>query len=419
MNEQILDGIRVLDFSQILAGPSMTRLMVEMGADVLKIEQPTVGDLSRVTPFIRDGWSGFHIQQNRGKRSLCVDLATDEGKDIVRGLLPDVDVVVENFRPGVLARLGFGFDSVAEVNPRAIMCSISALGSSGPLSGKPGFDNVAQGYSGISSMSSEPGRAPVQWATGVGDVLAGVNGLVGILGALLLRERTGRGQHVEVAILDTYFASHEMSVQRIDGSGGVDLPRGVGAQHPLVPIFGNFQVKDRYMFIAAQFDHFWHRLCTAMGRPDLESGELSKQNGRVPHADRMYREVQDWLDGFDDVFAAVAALDEAGVPCAPHLYVEEALVHPHLVERGTVRTVHDRVWGDLRIPGFPIRFSEGQVERPYQAPYLGEHNAEVLEGELGYDAGRVADLHRRGVLWSAVPQPDGDPADPRNEEELP
>jgi crotonobetainyl-CoA:carnitine CoA-transferase CaiB-like acyl-CoA transferase len=398
--QQILAGVKVLDFTQALAGPTVTRMMVEMGADIVKVEFGPRGDLGRLAPWIRDGRSGYHIQQNRGKRSVCLDLGKVEAIEIVKRLVADVDIVVENFAPGVMAKLGLSYEELREIHPRVIMCSISAMGQDGPLARIPGFDNVAQGYAGVTSMATEPGRSPSQWSVGVGDVLAGVHGLAGINAALYRRERTGRGMHVDVSILDAYFACHEINVHIVDGTNGERKPRGIGPHQRYMAVFGNFRIGDEYLFVGAHFDQFYFPLAELSGREDLQDRELyGSVELRIQNAEGLYPKVQEWLE---ETFAsrdeAIEALMARRIPCAPILFVEEAMAHPHLVERGTVRTVTDRIWGELRIPGFPIRFSEAHEERDLEAPYLGEHNSEVLSG-LGYSDDEIAALGESHVLF--------------------
>ena len=207
----ILDGLRVLDFTQVLAGPTLTRLMAEMGAEIIKVEMQPAGDVSRALPRIRDGRSGYHVQQNRGKRSLFVDLKDPRGRDLLLDVVPHVDVLVQNFAAGVIERLGFGWDVVSKLNPTLVMGSLSAFGRTGPLADRPGYDPVAQAYGGVLHMLGHEDRPPVQNGTSPGDVLTGVHGLAGICAALFHRERTGEGQEIEVSLLDAYVTTHEVN----------------------------------------------------------------------------------------------------------------------------------------------------------------------------------------------------------------
>lgn len=213
----IFEGITVLDFSQVLAGPTISRFFVEMGADVIKVELPPAGDSNRQLPFRHpvDGRSAYHVQQNRGKRSLCIDPRDPAGKAALVGLLWQVDVLIESFSPGTIGRLGFDWETVHLINPRIVMVSVSAFGQHGPLAGKPGYDNIAQAYAGVTSMIGEPGATPPLVAVAIGDVMTGVHGFGAVAAALYHRERTGRGQFVEVSLLDSYFHCHEINVRPI------------------------------------------------------------------------------------------------------------------------------------------------------------------------------------------------------------
>jgi crotonobetainyl-CoA:carnitine CoA-transferase CaiB-like acyl-CoA transferase len=396
---RILEGIAVLDFSQVLAGPGLTRAMAEMGAEVIKIEGPG-GEISRHLPHIRDGQSGYFLQQNRGKQSVSVDLKTEAGRKLVQNLAARVDVLVESFTPGVIGRLGLGYDVLRETNPRLVMCSISAFGQEGPLATTPGYDNIAQAYSGVTSMAGEPDGAPSYVGVAIGDVLTGANALAGVLAALLHRERTGEGQLIDVALIDSYFSAHEMNVQTYSGSGGTIEPTRSGRHHRSLFPYGVFKAKDEYVFIAAAGEHQWPYVCQAVGRPELAADpRLADHAGRIENFDEVLAVIEDWLDGFDSAAEGVAALSAARVPVAPVLSVAEAIAHPHMRQRGTVRTVHDRLWGDVDLPGPSLHFSAFPDDLELEAPFLGEHNEDVLTRHLGLTAEDVRALERDGVLF--------------------
>ncbi|MQA84292.1 MAG: CoA transferase [Streptosporangiales bacterium] len=395
----IFDGVRVLDFTQVLAGPTVTRLMAEMGAEVLKVELPPRGDISRALPYQKSGRSGYYIQQNRGKKSLCVDVKSGRGKEIITELLPHVDIVVESFSPGTMASLGFGYEAVSEVNPRIIMCSVSAFGQKGGFAGKPGYDNVAQAYSGITSMVGAPGAPPSLTNFAVGDVTTGVYGLAAVASALFHRERSGQGQHVDVSLLDSYFNCHEVNVQAYSGSDGEIRPTRSGSHHYAVSPFGIYRATDGYIFIAVPSDHQWPHICRAMGRTDLIDDPRYRTNaGRVERLPEVVELIEGWLAGLSGVDEAIRILESERVPVAPILTVEQAVQHPYLRERRTVRSVEDRVWGQLDVPGIPLRFSAFPTELPLQAPFLGEHNQEVLSRYLGYGSEAYRELKDAGVL---------------------
>ncbi len=392
----LLSGIKVLDFSHVLAGPTATRLMVEMGADVIKVEFPPLGDAARMLPTHRNGRSSYYFQQNRGKKSLCLNLKSPAGQAVVRDLVAQVDVVVENFAPGVAARLGVGWEQVHAINPRAIMCSVSAFGQQGPLSGLPGFDYIAQAYAGVTAMIGEPSGPPSLPMLALGDVTTGVHAACAIGFALLHRERGGAGQYLDISLLDAYFHCHEINVALHSMTGKV--PTRAGHHHYAVCPLGLFKAREHYLCIIT-LDNQWPGLCNAMGRPELAADPRYATNAkRVENSAEVIAAIQAWVDAQSSDDVILAALAEARVPCAPVLSIAEVVATPHMRERGTVRTVHDPKLGDVTLPGMPLHFSEFPRHLPLAAASLGEHNDEVLSEMLGYDAERIARLRAEGVL---------------------
>ncbi|MGH7001655.1 MAG: CaiB/BaiF CoA transferase family protein, partial [Stellaceae bacterium] len=229
--KHVLDGYKALDFTQFVAGPTVTKLMTEMGAEVIKVELAPDGDRSRAMPFIKNQRSGYFVQQNRGKQSLCIDARSEEGKKIIRDLIPKMDVVVENFAPGVIARMGFGYETVRQLNPKIIMCSVSTFGQQGPLAQDTGYDFMGQAYAGVTSLSGEEGGAHFPPMLAIGDVSTGVHGLAAIACALLHRERTGEGQHLDISLVDAYFHFHDIWVQSLSASGGAVKPVRTGLHY--------------------------------------------------------------------------------------------------------------------------------------------------------------------------------------------
>jgi crotonobetainyl-CoA:carnitine CoA-transferase CaiB-like acyl-CoA transferase len=399
MSKRMLEGYRVLDFTQVLAGPTTARYLAEMGAEVIKVEFAPNGDISRGVPYLRDGRSGYYVQQNLGKKSLCLDLKDPAGAAIIRELIPKMDVMLENFAPGVIARLGFAYAVVRTLNPKIIMCSISTFGQSGPLAFRPGYDFIGCAYSGVMSMIGHPDRPPVIPQVGVGDISTGVHALSAILGALLHRERTGEGQFVETSLLDCYFSYNDMTVHTSSLSGGTIRPRRNGAHHFAVAPLGVFNGKSHSILIMASTEHQFVYLCRAMSRPELATDPRFKTNAeRMAHVDELTRLIQDWFDSMSSDEEVFRLFDEHRVPYAPVLTIEEAMAHPHLRERGTVRTINDRFLGEFEIPGFPLRFSEFPRHPQLDAPTLGEHNEAVLHEYLGYSPERIATLVAQGVL---------------------
>ncbi len=388
----ILDGIRVLDFTQYLAGPTVTRLMAEMGAEIIKIEQAPGGDPGRLLPLIRDGRSGFFVQQNRGKQSLCLDLNHVAAQAIIRELVSKVDIVVENFGPGVMEKRGFDYLSLQKLNPRLIMASVSAFGRKSTLSHKTGYDWIAQAFSGLMHMTGPRGGSPHPVGIGVCDTNAGVHGFAALGYALYHRAQTGEGQYLDLSMVDAMFHMHEYNVHGRSVAGGDFAPTRMGAHHEMIAPFGVFKGPTGY-FVIAVLQLQWAGMCQALGRPELEKDpRFIDGSSRAQHQDLLIEIIEVWAATFDNNEAMLGALEAARVPAGPVLSPIDALDHEYFLDRGMVRTVTDPILGDVQIPGFPFKFS-AQPELPtFEAPLLGEHNATVLSRLLGYDAARISAL---------------------------
>lgn len=398
-----MDGYTVIDFTQMVAGPTAGRLMADLGANVIKIEMPPRGDGGRAFACFKDGHSAFFVQHNRGKKSLCVNPKTPAGAEIMRDLLARADVFIENFTPGVMARMGLDYDSVRRLNPRLVMCSITSFGQSGPLAHQPGYDTSGACYSGILDMQGDPDGSPVMPGGSLGDINAGVSAVAAIGYALLHRERTGKGQYLDIALLDVYFHSHDRSVHIHSATGGAVVPHRTGRFVEFYCPAGIFKSKENYVLVIAPIPEQWASLCRAMGRPELANdpdyatGEKREKMGVIPM-------IEAWLQSLPSDEAAIRILQEHHVATAPVLTVPQAMRHPHLRQRGTVITVKDRVYGSLEVPASPLRFSEfGPLD--LVAPTLGEHNREILGNDLGYSPERIRELEAAGVIASATRPP--------------
>lgn len=395
----LLDGLRVLDFTQVVSGPTVTRYLAELGAEVIKIEAPPRGDLGRATATVKDGRSGFFVSVNRGKRSLCIDLKNAEGLAIVQDLVPTADILVENFSPGAIARLGLGWDVLHELNPRLVMCSISGFGQEGPLSHLPGYDGAAQAYAGITSMVGDIGGPPLAGGAAVGDVMTGVNGVAAILGALYWRERHGEGQQVVVSVLDAYMQAHDTSLQSYSLTDGEFVQTRNGRFHLIATPYGIFEAADGYIFITAAGDGHWTDLRVAMADPDIgDDHRWNDRSTRQAEKEQVNARIEGWLATFASRDAAVAHLQKFRVPAAPVLSIDEVVQHEALRASGSVTTATDPVFGTLDVPGFPLHFSAADVGTDAEAPFLGEHNREVLVDILGSDPDRYDALVADGVL---------------------
>ena len=373
-----------------------------MGAEVIKVEQAPHGDPARLNGILKEGRSGYFVQHNLCKQSVCVSLKTDEGRDIIHRLIPHMDVVVENYSPGAIKRLGFGFEELTKLNPRLIMCSISALGQTGPLASVPGYDYIAQAYSGFNEVTGERGRAPAMPMAAIGDVSTGVHAFGAIACALLHRERTGEGQFIDVSLLDAYIHSHDFTIQAHSASGGKFVPTRSGAHHMGMAPCGIFKATDGYVVIVGALDHQWQGVARTIGHPEfIEDPRFRTNRDRVHHKKELIEAIEAWLDTMGGREEAVTAFHKERVPAAPVLTIPEVVAHPHLLEREAIRPISDRVLGDFVLPGFPFRFSTpARTDRDLEAPDLGEHNDQVLNKYLSMETEQLRGLADRGVLVS-------------------
>jgi crotonobetainyl-CoA:carnitine CoA-transferase CaiB-like acyl-CoA transferase len=395
-----LDGVKVLDLTRVLSGPYATLLLADLGAEVWKVEHPLGGDETRELPPFRGSESHYFMSINRNKASIAVDLKNPRGLEVVLGLAARADVVVENFRPGVADRLGLGYGAVAAVNPRAVYCSISAFGQDGPAAHRTAYDVAIQALGGLMSLTGEPGRPPVRAGVPIADLAAGMLADLGILAALLQRERTGLGQFVDASMLDgllslmSYFAGRYLLT-------GEEV-RSVGAGHPSAVPYGLFPTKDGQIVLATLAEHFWPRLCDVLELPaEARDPSLDSNERRVAHRTLVEAMVGDALRR-----RTTAEWEErllaADIPHAPVLSVGQALRQPQVVARGLVQAMPHPRLGGIDVVGNPIRMSESAPVRPQPAPLLGENTRDVLGTVLGLSAEEIDALESEGVVGDQV-----------------
>jgi CoA:oxalate CoA-transferase len=357
------------------------------------------GDKPRQGQLKTCSQSTYYVQHNHSKRSLAVDIKQARGRDLIRAMVPKVDVVVENFAPGVMARAGLGYEDLRALHPALIMCSISLAGQTGPLSQKPGFDYMAAAYAGITASIGEADRGPAQFTTAIGDSATGMTAAMAIGFALLHRERTGEGQHIECSLIDTYFHMHEVNVPKAALRGPSFAPKRAGSLHPDGGPTGIFRCKGDEFIAIMVMPYQWTQCVAAMGLPEL----LTDPRFESPRARRDNNEalraiIEQWLSTFPNRDAAVAALEAQRVPCAPVLSLRDAMEHPHLRERGTMRRVKDRAIGEFDIPGLPVKFSRWPERTSVEADLLGEHNEPVLRELLGLSDAEIALLYAEKII---------------------
>ena len=399
-----LDGIKVLSFELQVAGPYCSMMLADQGADVIKVEQPGSGDSSRGgAPMVENDQgerqSGYFLRFNRNKRSLTLNLKSEDGREIFRRLAGESDVLIENFRPGLLSELGLGYDDLSKEHPGLVYASISGFGSMegylGPYAKRPAYDIVAQAMGGVMNTCGQTGGPPTWAGTALGDIISGMNAAYGIMLALYERERTGRGQYIDVAMYDTIVALSERSLTAYSLTGHV-LERG---REPYMSPWGPFECSDGWLALVIATERDWSRFCEAMERPDLVDHEGTKSgperaqsmNGWLGEA------LAEWF-GRHTKDEAVEKLLAVGLPVGPVQNAQDIFDCPQVAARKQLIDVPDPVLGTVRLVGSPIKLSGSPEPVTNAAPSLGEHTAEILREVLGYPEEEVNRLQAEGVL---------------------
>jgi CoA:oxalate CoA-transferase len=376
-----LSGITIVDLSRILAGPYCTLLLAELGARVIKVEAPGGGDDARQYGPFTNGKSTYFASVNRGKESIALDLKAAGDKEIFERLLDKADAIVENFRPGTMERLGYGWDQLHPRYPRLIYAAASGFGHTGPFSHYPSYDMVVQGLGGIMSITGHPGMPLTRIGTSIGDLAGGLYTTIALNAALLHRERTGEATKVDVALFDCQLALLENAIMRYTTTG--EIPGPMGARHPSITPFEAFTTKDGNLIIAAGNDGLWVKLTEALGRPDLAQDPNYKTNPlRSQHQPKLKAEI-DRILGANTTEHWIGVLEAAGIPCGPVNNVEQALAHPQTAARNMLVEVDDPVTGKLSLAGNPMKlsaFADPSTRAP--APDLDADRAKILR-ELG------------------------------------
>jgi CoA:oxalate CoA-transferase len=398
LEQKPLRGIRVLDLSRVLAGPYCTMNMADLGAEVIKIELPGHGDDSRRFPptIPNSNDSAYFYGVNRGKLSVTLDLRTSEGAAVFLELTAFADIVVENFSAGTMDRFGLDYRQLQARNPRLILCSISGFGQSGPMASEPAYDIVAQALGGTMSVTGNPDGEPTRCGVSIGDMVAALYALVAILAALRVRDETGAGQHLDIAMLDCQVAMLEGALGQYSSTGKV--PGRIGSRHPVITPFQQFPAADDYFVVGAGNEGLWQRFCDAVGLAHLKADprfvdnpSRTQNHGALDPLLRehfKHRPRAHWLE----------VLGKAGVPCAPVANVAEVAVNPQLLERNMILAADHPTFSGLLVPGSPLKSAGGEPVPPTRAPALGEHTDVVLQRLLGYDQARMADLRARGII---------------------
>ena len=408
MAEGALSHLRVLDLSRVLAGPTAGQALADLGAEVIKIERPGRGDDTRHwgppwftgTDAGQSGESAYYLSANRGKKSVSVDITTDEGQAIVRDLAAHSDIVLENFRVGGLARYGLDYASLSALNPGLIYCSITGFGQTGPGADRPGYDFLIQGMGGLMSITGEPddapGGGPQKVGVALADIMSGLYAAIAVLAALAWRERTGQGQYIDLALLDVQVASLANQAMNYLVSG--DPPDRLGNAHPNIVPYQVFAASDGHFIVAVGNDDQFRRLCELIDRPDLANDERFATNAaRVENREELIPFLQSAFAraGSDDW---LQRLEAAGVPCGPINRIDQVFADPQVQARGMRTEAPHPLGGSVPLVGSPLKMSATPTAEAAAPPTLGQHTDAILQGVLGLDDDRRERLRRDGII---------------------
>jgi CoA:oxalate CoA-transferase len=391
-----LENIKVIDLSRVLAGPYGTMVLADLGADVLKIEMPKTGDDSRAFgPYVNNE-SAYFMSLNRNKKSLTLNLKKEEGKKILKDLLKDADVIVENYRPGTMEKLGLGYDVLKEINPKLIYAASSGFGHTGPYSKRPAYDGVIQAMGGIMSITGPKGGEPTRVGPSVADIFSGLFTAIGILAAVNERRETGKGTKVDVSMLDCQVGILENALARYFATGVA--PKPAGNKHTSIVPFEPFNTSDGQIVIAAGNDNLWAKFCKAMGTEELIDDERFKTN---PLRNKNYDELKPLIDEKikeKPTEEWKKILLDAGVPSGPINNMEMLVKDEQVLARNMIQEVEHPVAGKQHLPGIPIKMEGVSDKIRFPAPVLGQHNEEVLAERLGYSKEEIEKFKEEGVL---------------------
>jgi crotonobetainyl-CoA:carnitine CoA-transferase CaiB-like acyl-CoA transferase len=397
-----LSGLRVLDLTRVLAGPWATQTLADFGAEVIKIEKPGEGDDTRGwgPPFLTnpDGTTGdaaYFQSANRGKHSVCIDMAQPQGQDLIRKLAAKSDIIIENFKVGGLKKYGLDYDSLKAIAPKIIYCSITGFGQTGPYANRAGYDFMIQGMAGIMSVTGEPDGQPMKMGVAFSDIFAGLHAVIGIQAALFHRERTGQGQHIDISLLDSQVAV--LANQALNYLVGGKVPQRLGNAHPNIVPYQTFETQDGHIIIAVGNDRQYTEFCNLIGAPDLASGSYATNRGRVENRNALIPLLEPHLKQHTTE-AWVKTFESAAVPCGPINTIDQVFENPQVKARGL--QLNQSRGDGLQVPGVanPVVFSETPITSKTPAPRLGDSTQAVLAGVLGMPENQIEALKAEGVV---------------------
>jgi len=396
---QLLAGIQVLDFTHALAGPTCTRILSDLGAEVIKLESAPNGDLGRHMFITKANQGAMFLYTGAGKKSLCMDLKKPEGLKIAKELVAKVDVVVENFAPGVMKKLGLDYATLKEINSTLIMASVSGFGQFGPWAERTSFDVIGQAMSGVMHMTGEPNGPPQYVGNYIGDPNAGVHAALAVCASLFYRNRTGTGQYIDIAQTDSLLYLDMVNTAYHVLTDYTVHPKRFGAHHYAVAPLDVLKATDGYVVLQA-IEHQWPNFAKAIGRPDLITNPKFQTNAdRLQNRNELVAIIEQWLQSFPTREEALNALAEWRIPCAPVLDIAQAMTHPQTRARGMITEVDHPLVGTMEIINTPFMLSETPRQIQGPAPLLGQHNAEILARHLDYSVADIARLTQAGVLF--------------------
>jgi crotonobetainyl-CoA:carnitine CoA-transferase CaiB-like acyl-CoA transferase len=394
--KQVLEGIKILDLTRYLAGPYCSMILGDLGAEVVKVERPKTGDGSRQwgPPFIH-GESAYFLSINRNKKSMTINLRTEKGREIVRKMASTYDVFIENYRPGIVQKLGLDYETLSKNNPQLIYCSISGFGQTGPYREKPSYDIVGQAMGGLMSLTGEENRPPIKIGVAISDIFAGMYATIGILSALVARRNHGHGQMIDVSLLDGLVSilSHQAGNFLVSGNDPIRL----GSAHPTIAPYQAFQAADSYFVIAVGNDALWQRFCRGLNLPELATDPRFATNpDRVRNRDKL-TQILNTIFMEKPALEWLSVIEQAGVPCGPVLQLSEVFKDPQVLHRRMVEEIKHPSAGTIRVVGTPLKLSSTPATIRTPPPVLGEHTYDILR-DLGYNETEIEEFIRSNVL---------------------
>ncbi|MDO9109718.1 MAG: CaiB/BaiF CoA-transferase family protein [Desulfatirhabdiaceae bacterium] len=398
------EGLKVLDFGRVLAAPYLTQLLSDLGATIYKVEKAGSGADERAFEPIHNNQSGYFMMLNRGKKSIALDLKKPKAVAIVKELVKKVDIVIQNFKPGIMDKLGLGYSELKKANPKIIMISISIFGSEGPKSKLPGYDIIAQATSGLMWFSGYKDGPPMRSGTSIGDVNCSAHAGTALGAALWHRMKTGEGSHIDLSMRDCLSSVLETMIMRYTMTDGKDNPIRSGNHHATMAPYGVFNgPENAYFALGILSPAIWERFCNLIGRPDLiHHPDFNETGSRAKNLEATIKLVEDGLKAMGTVENVMAKMGECSIPCAKVLDISEVLNDEQFLSRNMLVEIDDPIFGPVKVPGAPFLFDNMETGPQGPPPKIGEHTDEILQSELGYSKSQIDDLCAQSVTFREI-----------------